>query len=448
MQEIENNTVEWKEVWDKEWLKGISAFATFDGGKYLIGVRDDGEYVGIKDPKNLMKTISDTIRNTLGISPDIECVEFEGKNIIRITVHHSKFPISCNGKFYKRIGNTVHEMGGHELSKLILKRDNMTWTDQEIDNYREENLSTEAIEYVCKLLKDRDKISNGSNCDLSSILDNMGLRGPEGSMTIAAAILFSKKPDIYAPGTNIKIGKYDDHNELVGEDIIDGPLILQPERAIEILFMKYIRNRYTYGDLFRDVKFEYSRRALREAVLNSCIHKDYMRGNSVFIKVMEDSIEIFNEGSLPDSWTYDDFIDENHRSHPPNWKIASVFHDIGLIERWGNGVRLMIQECINYGSKPPEFTVSKQGIAVKFFNMFNTEEPATPVFKKGLDETERKVLSSIIRGLHSYSEICNDTGLSRSTVARSVSSLTEMNIISRVGSNKSGFWTVNKDILN
>ena len=67
---------------------------------------------------------------------------------------------------------------------------------------------------------------------------------------------------------------------MIGEDIVNGPLAMQPEMAVDILFKKYIRNRYVYGDLFRDVRFEYSNRALREAVLNACIHKDYQIGRA------------------------------------------------------------------------------------------------------------------------------------------------------------------------
>lgn len=448
MKEIENNAVEWKEVWDREWLKGMSAFATFDGGTYLIGVKDNGVPVGIKNPRDEMKSISDTIRNVLGISPDIECIDMDGKDIIRIIIHHSQMPVDCNGRFYKRIGNTVHELRGNELIRLLLERNNMTWTDKEIKNYKEEDVSTEALEYVIEKGQERGNVPKNAKHDLPTILDNFNLRGSDGLITIAGVALFSKKPDKYAPGTYVKIGKFDDHNELVGEDIIDGPLILQPETAVEVLFMKYIRNRYTYGDLFRDVKFEYSRRALREAVLNACIHKDYLRGNPVFIKVREDSIEIFNEGSLPDSWTYDDFVNENHTSHPPNRKIANVFHDIGLIERWGNGIRLMIEECEAEGSKPPEFIINRQGIKVKFFNILTAEEPAPVVHDEKLSDNENKVLNSIIKGSKNYSDICDDTGLGRSTVANTISSLMKKDLISRVGSTKKGFWTVNKNTEN
>lgn len=210
MQEIENNAVEWKQIWDKEWLKGISGFATFNGGTYLIGVNDDGEYIGVQQPKKLMKVISDTIRNSLGISPDIECIEVEGKSIIRIDIHHSVMPVDCDGKYYKRIGNTFHEIRGSELSKLLLERNNMTWTDQELENYNEDNISKDSLEYVFRKGKDRENIPADAICDLNSMLDNMELRGRNGLMTIAAAALFSKQPNIFAPGTYIKIGNSTD----------------------------------------------------------------------------------------------------------------------------------------------------------------------------------------------------------------------------------------------
>jgi len=215
----------------------------------------------------------------------------------------------------------------------------MIWTDQEIDNYREENLSTEAIGYVCKLLKERKKISIESNCDLLTILDNMGLRGSSGSMTIAAAILFSKKPDIYAPGTNIKIGKFDDHNELVGEDIIDGPLILQPEGAIEILFMKYIWNRYTCGDLFRDVKFEYPRRACQP------LPTDDIKG------ILTNRVEM-------QSW---DYAQSGHMSGPDAddvfHRIPNRYHDM-MGDGYPEGLNGMIQTTGCIGRVYPTHRIS------------------------------------------------------------------------------------------
>jgi len=442
MSNIENNAVEWKEVWDKDWLKGISGFATFNGGTYLIGVRDDGEYIGVKSPEKLMKSISDTIRNSLGISPDVECIEVGGKSIIRIDIHHSVMPVDCDGKYYKRIGNTFHEIRGSELSKLLLERNNMTWTDQELENYREEGLSNDSLEYVCRKGKARGNIPVDAECDLQSMLDNLELRGRNGSMTIAAAALFSKQPNIFAPGTYIKIGKFDRFNELIGEDVVNGPLAMQPELAVDILFKKYIRNRYVYGDLFRDVKFEYSNRALREAVLNACIHKDYLKGNPVFIKVRPDCIEIFNEGGLPESWTYEDFVSENHNSLPPNRKIANVFHKMGLIEHWGRGIRLMIEECRKDGSKLPEFTVDKHGITVKFFSMLGSEEPVASANDE-LTDFERRVFDAIATGsMTKVGDIVEVTGVSLGSVSRALSSLKAKCLIVRTGTNRNGLWVV------
>jgi predicted HTH transcriptional regulator len=68
-----------------------------------------------------MKSISDTVRNTLGISPDIECIETDGKPVIRIAIRPSEVPVDCGGKFYKRVSDTVQEMRGSELTKLYFR---------------------------------------------------------------------------------------------------------------------------------------------------------------------------------------------------------------------------------------------------------------------------------------------------------------------------------------
>jgi ATP-dependent DNA helicase RecG len=229
---------------------------------------------------------------------------------------------------------------------------------------------------------------------------------------------------------------------LIGEDIVNGPLAMQPEMAVDILFKKYIRNRYVYGDLFRDVRFEYSNRALREAVLNACIHKDYLKGNPVFIKVRPDRIEIFNEGSLPESWTYEDFVSEDHNSLPPNKKIASVFHKMGLIEHWGRGIRLMIEECRKDGSKLPEFTVDKHGVTVKFFSMLGPDESVVQADNE-LTDFERKVFDAVSIGtMAKVRDIVEVTGISLGSVSRALSSLKEKGLIIRTGTNRNGLWVV------
>lgn len=61
--DIENLDMEWKESWSDKYLKTIAAFYNTKGGRMIIGRRDDGGYIGVRNVKGTVKTVSDSIRN-------------------------------------------------------------------------------------------------------------------------------------------------------------------------------------------------------------------------------------------------------------------------------------------------------------------------------------------------------------------------------------------------
>ena len=78
---------------------------------------------------------------------------------------------------------------------------------------------------------------------------------------------------------------------------------------------------------------EYPESALREAILNAIIHKDYS-STWIFLRIYDDRLEIWNPGELPEELTVDK-LKENHSSYPRNPNIAGVFFKAGYIESWG-----------------------------------------------------------------------------------------------------------------
>ena len=65
---LEDIDEEWKEIWKSEYLKTISAFHNTAGGRFIVGRRDDGTFVGVQDVKGTLKSVSDSILYVLGIS--------------------------------------------------------------------------------------------------------------------------------------------------------------------------------------------------------------------------------------------------------------------------------------------------------------------------------------------------------------------------------------------
>ncbi len=105
--------------------------------------------------------------------------------------------------------------------------------------------------------------------------------------------------------------------------------------------------------------------ALREAILNALVHRDYAVGAPVQIRVYEDRLKIWNPAVLPDGWTVKNFLRE-HASTPFNPAIANVFFRSGEIETWGRGIQRIFAACKDAGTPRPALTFDGTGLALEF----------------------------------------------------------------------------------
>jgi len=108
------------------------------------------------------------------------------------------------------------------------------------------------------------------------------------------------------------------------------------DRVIELLKSKYLISPIHYEGLQRIEDLEIPEDALREAIFNAIIHKDYT-GVHIQMKVWDDRIEIWNDGGLPYDMSIEKLLGP-HTSKPRNVNIASVFYKAGFIESWGRGI--------------------------------------------------------------------------------------------------------------
>jgi ATP-dependent DNA helicase RecG len=117
--------------------------------------------------------------------------------------------------------------------------------------------------------------------------------------------------------------------------------------------------------------------ALREAIFNAIVHKDYT-GSAIQMKVYTDHIELWNEGLLPEGFTVENLLGK-HRSRPRNRKIANVFYLAGFIEAWGRGISKIITGLTEAGLKAPNFEEDCGGLSVTIYRksineMFNNNQ--------------------------------------------------------------------------
>ncbi len=107
--------------------------------------------------------------------------------------------------------------------------------------------------------------------------------------------------------------------------------------------------------------------ALREIIINMIVHRDYRSANDSTIKVFDDRIEFFNPGALMDDLPVEKIKTGNYKSHLRNKQVASIFRELNLIEKYGSGVRRVIDTFTAYGLPEPEFEATQGGMAVTVF---------------------------------------------------------------------------------
>jgi ATP-dependent DNA helicase RecG len=446
----ENQNTEWKESWRDEYLKWLCGFANAEGGVLVIGRNDKGKAVGVADAKRLIVDLPNKIRDVLGVMTDVRLLNEDGKELVEIRVEPYPSPISYHGEFHYRTGSTKQELKGVALERFLLRKRGLHWVSVPEPSFTPSMCSAAAL----KLFKQGAKKSMRVNPEVLNdrrevILTNLDLVAPEG-LRRAACLLFSDKPDRYVSGSWIKMGFFRTDDDLRFQDEIHGSLFEQMEKTLELLHTKYLKAYISYEAVQRVEKFLFPYGAIREALLNAIVHKDYASLIPIQIKVFEDRIVFWNPGHMPENWTMRKFLG-THPSQPYNPLIASTFYRAGYIESWGRGIAKMQRECREHGIEPPEYDFETAGLTVSF--RANPEhlvgEEKTRVETTGETRVEMPVKTpgKILAILKVHPEytleiVAAEIGRSLSAVERAAAKLTKEGKLRHVGPSKAGHWEV------
>ena len=426
---MENQNTEYKESWRDEYIKWICGFANASGGKMYIGIDDKGNLKGISDAKKLSEDLPNKVKDILGILVDVNFQSDAGKDYLEIVIDAYPYPVNYKGSYYYRSGSTNQELKGSALDKFLLRKQGLKWDGTPEPYTKLKDLSDSAF----NLFKERaseterfdENIQDDSNED---ILEKLNLIAPDGNLKKAAVLLFHPKPDKLFTGASSKIGFFRSDDDLAFQDEVKGSLMEQAEKVIDLLLTKYLKAQITYEGLQRKEVFPVPPAALREAVLNAIVHKDYASGIPIQISVYDNQLIIWNEGELPEDWTVAK-LKVKHPSRPYNPDIANAFFRSGLIESWGRGTIKILNEAKAAKTPAPVFKYDDSG----FYVIFNFEEISIEQKVLELIKKDSKITGTAIR---------KELKISDSTVKRILKSLQVDGIIQRSGNNRSGVWTV------
>ena len=426
---MENQNTEYKESWRDEYVKWICGFANANGGKMYIGIDDKGTILGITDVKKLAEDLPNKVKDILGVLIDVNIKNDSDKEYLEIITDAYPYPVNYTGKYYYRSGATNQELKGAALDKFLLGKQGLKWDGTPEPYSKEANLSDLAF----KLFKDRASETQRFDEDVQGdspheLLEKLNLVDINGYLKKAAVLLFHPKPEKIFTGATIKIGFFNTDDDLAYQDEVRGSLFEQVDKVMDLLVSKYLKAQITYEGLQRKETFPIPIGALREAVLNAIVHKDYSSGIPIQISVYDNKLIIWNEGELPENWTVAK-LKVKHPSRPYNPDIANAFFRSGLIESWGRGTIKIFNEAKAAKIPVPIFRYEDNG----FYVIFNFVEVSVQQQVLDLIKEDPKI---------TIAEMGNNLNTPIRTMNRILTGLKDQKIIQRSGSKKEGFWEI------
>lgn len=349
----EQQNIEYKSSWHDDYLKWICGFANAQGGTIYFGKDDSGNVIGLPDYKALMDEIPNKIRNNLGILVEVNLLENDSLQYIEVITPPYSVPISLRGRYYYRSGSTKQELIGAVLNEFLLKKSGKTWDDVIEPRATIVDIDEHSIKMFLKAAEKAGRLPDFENLSTAELLDKLRL-SESGQLKRAAIVLFGKDPGKFYPSMFIKIGRFGNSEaDLMFQEQEEGNIIKLLDNVLNQLNRKFLIAQVSFEGMNRIETPEYPIPALREMLLNALVHRNYM-GAHTQIRVYNDKISIWNDGTLPEGITFE-ILKQPHASKPRNLIIADVCFKGGYIDSWGRGTIKIMEACKNANLPEPDF---------------------------------------------------------------------------------------------
>ncbi|MCK9253501.1 MAG: putative DNA binding domain-containing protein [Clostridiales bacterium] len=384
----ETNQIELKEMFVPELKKDVVAFANTDGGVIYIGISDDGEFIGVEDHDQAMQQVTNAIRD--GVRPDVtiftQCsfVHDAEKTAIKLMIMRgTKQPYYLSDKgmrpkgVYIRQGTSSVPASEDAIRKMIRESEsdsyeaNRSLLQDLTFDYAKAELASRKIEFGKVQQKNIGVLTS------DAIYTNLGLLLSDQCKHTTKLAIFQ--------GTDKLVFK--DRKEFTGS------LFKQLEDAYSAVEF-YNATRATFKGLTRSDERDYPPDAVREALLNAIVHRDYSFSGSTFINLYADRIEFVSLGGLISGLSIDAIMMGASQSR--NEKLAALFYRMRLIEAYGTGIGKIMSSYSGYARKPV-FENADGAFRVILPNCHYMAENDTQIA-----ETKPRTIESILEYMHQH----------------------------------------------
>ena len=365
----ENSSVELKrdDVDNRTVAKELVAFANLDGGRLLLGVEDDGTISGLQRPPSdleefVMTAARDKIRPALiphfQVLRDVE----NGNDVAVVTIDEgwTTHALWHNQKehYYIRVGSQTRNMHRDELERLFQQRGSLRGELRPVSGSQLADLDRRRLMDYFQRVRSQDVPDRDDEEGWETLLDNTELMTGETdstTCTIAGILLFGQNPRRFLPQSGVAAAAYPgtekDYNTKE-RDQLQGPLVglfSDPNGDAELVesglveqSMDFVRRNIESTAQIeeggrRTDQWSYPLEAVREAVVNALVHRDYLlAATDIELSIYEDRIEIISPGRLPNTITPQRMRTGCRAAR--NQLLKDTMRDYGYLEHVGLGV--------------------------------------------------------------------------------------------------------------
>ena len=439
----ETETVELKSIVMDDIKKEIIAFANCDGGTIYVGVADDGTVLGIKNADKCALQISNMVRDA--VKPDVtmfihyETLECDGKAVVAVNIQRgtnrpyylAKKGLRPEG-VYVRQGYSSVPATDTAIRQMIKETDGDSF-----ENMRSINQAL-TFEATKKEFEKRNVVFGQPQMQTLKIVS------ADGIYTNLGLLLSEQCPH------TIKAAVFEGINQNVFKDRreFSGSLMQQLNDVYDYIDF-HNQTHATFRKLLRIDTRDYPEVAVREALLNTLVHRDYSFRASTLISIYDDRIEFVSIGGLLPGLELDDLMMGVSVCRNPH--LANVFYRLQLIEAYGTGMKKIMGAYAN-ALVQPKIKTTNNAFKIILPNVNFTPKAAEvhKDFEKAaaldLDSNEEKVLQFLREHLMiTRKETQTLLEVSQSTAGRILKAMVDSGQIKQIGGSRTTRYELRKE---
>lgn len=275
-------------------------------------------------------------------------------------------------------------------------------------------------------------------------MKNLGACEAEGNFVFynnTAVLFFADNLNSYFKHTTITCALFKgiDKASVLDRKDFNDDIVSSIDKTI-LFLQQHLKTRYEFnGSPARIEISEIPSEALREAVINAIVHRDYFqKGANIHIGIYDNRVEIVSPGSLPKGLKIEDFGKHSLLRNP---NLANLMHRIGYIEKMGTGIQRIRKLMLDAGLPPVEYTFT-DFVSVCFYREMKVDIPDNVGDNVG-DKRRNKILNLIkTNNKITARQLADKLSVSDRTIERDIEKLKENKQLTRIGTEKSGYWKI------